>query len=453
MMRPIRIELRRSNAAAVLLLVIVLGAGNIVTSYSWWAGYLQQFLQTLTAGMFVLAPLALAGGTVLGRREIRNRATGLMDSTGRPRWQRAFPAMAAIGLGSAAGYLLILAAGVIVTVATGGYLGPWGVAWALIDALILAGASWVGIAAGRAWPSPILPPALAVSALVLQLLASNLSATPTGQGPWAGLSLEGNPVPATPWETPTTGALLARLALAAGLLAAGFLLAAGRSWFTRAGAGVALVAGLAGVVLIATPGQAGKWRLDPAAQRLVCTDDDGPQVCVTAVNAFMLPETTRDARRALAALAKLPGAPTRAAEVRMNDVGNHSSEQWRRSGPLDEPGTVYFVLDRDPVRGWDPDLTENIVLGAGTFYRSCARSGDLPFAVAGAWLLGTDGIGFWTYGFGDVWEPIQPEVREHLRQLRAIPEAEQTARVVAMRDAALRCEPDLLPYLTGEAKP
>jgi hypothetical protein len=447
-MRALRIELRRANGLIAALLMVALGALLVGFSYPYWRSSSALAGQELAAGLMLLTPIALAYGAMLGRREKRTRAVELMDSTGRPRWQRFLPSTAAVGIGVAAPFLLV-AAGCAVAIAVGdGYLGPWDAASPLIGALTLAGAAWLGIAAGRAWASPILPPALATATAVALFVSPPIGAEGRYTR-WHNLSLVAAPGPATHWETLTATALLAQLALAAGLVTAGLLLIAGRSWLTRAGAGAVLAVGVAGLMLIVEPGPAEKWRLDPAAQRLTCTGD-APQVCVTAVHRHLLPTVTVEARRALDALAVLPGAPTRAVEVHLDRAGDNTAEQWQRFTPNDEPGTVYFAADT-PIGG-DPTLAQRIVMGGGTYLSHCGAQDDgyVPMAVAGAWLLGVQDFRIWEPGIG-YWntEDRQPEVQEGLRALRALPEAEQLARVIAVRDAALRCAPDLTTPLTA----
>ncbi|MCA2212160.1 hypothetical protein [Jidongwangia harbinensis] len=447
MIRPIRIELRRSNATTVALLLIVIGGLVLATMYGFWRGQWLRFGYAQTTTMFILVPLALAGGAALGRRDRRAHTEDLMNSTGRPGWQRTLPAMSALGIGVAVAHLLVLAVGAILIAVPGSYLGLRGFAAPLIDVLILIGAAWTGVAAGRRWSSALLPPALAAGVLVLQFGAQAVSVDPNRL---QNLSLMIIYPPDAPWETVSTPALLGRLALAAGLLLAGVLLAAGRSWPRRAGAGAALAAGVAGLLLITAPGPAGRWQIDPAAHRLVCADGT-PQVCVAAVHEHLLPHVTTEARRALAAIAKLPNAPTRAVEVRLDTPGVHDSEQWQRKAP--EPGTVHFALNPDPDTGQDPDVADSIAMGGGMWWNGCgANIDDKAMSVVGAWLLGTETVRMWDPVFGDMFASrTEAAVRDGVRALRALPEREQLRRVTAVRDAAARCERELMPILTGEA--
>jgi hypothetical protein len=445
--RPVRIELRRSNALTLALLLIVVAAASAASMYGFWRGQWLRFGYVQSTGMFALVPLALAGGAVLGRRDRRTRAEDLMDSTGRPRWQRALPAMSALGIAVAAAHLAVLAAGAVLIAVAGTYLGVRGLVAPLVDALVLIGAGWLGIAAGRRWTSALVPPVLAAAVLVVQVGASSVA----GGGDRLGnLALLIDWPPDSPWETMSTRLILSRLALAGGLLLAGLLLAAGASRLLRTAAAASLAAGVAGLLLIPAPGAAGTWQLDPAAYRYVCAGGT-PQVCVTAVHAHLLPGVTADVRRALGALAKLPGAPTRAVELRLDTIGQSDSDQWFRPKP--PPGTVQFQLEVDPATGRDPDVTESIAMGAGTRWSGCGQGSDeIAPAVAAAWLLDTDTVRLWDSWVGyTFWDRYEPEIRAGVRALRALPAAEQLRRVTALRDAAARCEPDLMPILTGGA--
>ena len=450
MIRQVRVELRRSNAPAVAVLLLAIGMLGVASMYSFWQGQWLRLGYVHASGMFFLMPLALAGGAVLGRRDRRTRADELMNSTGRPRWQRALPAMTALGVAVAAAHLLVLAGGAAVIATGGTYLGVRGLAGPLIDVLVLVGAAWVGVAAGRLWSSPLLPPLLAAAGLVAQEGTAMLGG-PAGSR-LTNASLMISWPPDTPWETLSDRLLLSRLTLGVGLVLAGLLLAAGRSWPLRAGAAASLAAGVAGLLLISAPGPAGIWQLDQSARRYVCADGT-PQVCVTAINAHLLPQITPEARRGLRALAKLPDAPTRAVELRLDTIGSNDSEQWHRPKP--EPGTVQFLLEVDPDTGRAADVAERIALGGGTKWYGCGRSGDdIAPAVAAAWLLDAETVRLWDswtgYRYAD---EQQEEIRTGVRQLRALPEPEQLRRVTALRDAAARCEPDLMPALTGRAAP
>jgi hypothetical protein len=251
---------------------------------------------------------------------------------------------------------------------------------------------------------------------------------------------------------------MGRLALGAGLLLGALLLGAGASRLLRA-AGLAAVA--AGVVLSAviTPvGPGAGYQVDAAAQRLVCADGT-PQVCVTAVYAYHLPTVTPAVRRALALLAKLPGAPTRAVQWRADAASTFDPAQFRGTTPKLEPGTLLFRVDPNRVLGTgalfrlqalDPAaLTANIVNGAGTTTNGCQLGDTIALGAAGAWLMGVDvpPVTDLQFQYDD---RVRADIATTVRALRKLPQQEQVRRVTALRDAANACQTaDLRSILTG----
>lgn len=441
---PTFIELRRSNALTVGLIVGAVAALWFGGQRDLWPYQWNWYANMAMSVMFVLVPLALAGGAMLGRRDGHTRADELIASTGRPRWQQVTPGIAALTIATIIAYLLVLVAGVVVVAVSGSYLGGAGLLPMLVGITVLAGALWVGIGAGRAWPSPMVPPALAVIGLVVQLAGDTIT-------PLQALSMAIQP-PGADWETPSLPAVLGRLALGLGLLAGGYLLTAGASRLTRAG-GLATVAAGVAVTMAVTPTstavQAGN-RIDTAAQRLVCTDD-GPQVCVTAVHAYLLESVAPPARAALTKLAKLPDAPTRAVEWRADTVGTGDDADYLGDTPKTEPGTVSFRLDL--ARGeqeTDTDIEASILNGAGTTANGCRLDDPGALWAAGAWLAGGDTFDVKDFVFGLKLSP--EDYQPVLTKLRQAPEKEQLRRVTEMRDAANACRTsNLTAILTGES--
>ena len=169
MIRVIRTELRRSNAIALAVLLLLTGGLFIAAMAGTWRGQWLLFSYFQACALFLMVPIALAGGAMLGRREKRTRATELIGSTGRPRWQQVTPSAVALAVAVTVVHLLMLGVGAAVIGASGGFLGVAGVLPALVDVVVLIGAVWLGLAAGRAWSSALLPPALAALFLVAQV--------------------------------------------------------------------------------------------------------------------------------------------------------------------------------------------------------------------------------------------------------------------------------------------
>lgn len=444
MIRIIRTELRRSNALTLALLITAVSVAALGTSVGLWQGQWLRFTYNHATALFVLAPLAMAGGAMLGRRERRTRVDELVASTGRPRWQRVSPTAAAMMVAVAAAHLLVFAAGAIWVGRTATYTPAGALLVPLTGVVVLTGAAWLGLAAGRAWPSLLVPPALAVVGLALQVALAERTGDPTSR--LGNLSLIPQPQ-SYDWEVVTGRAVLGHLVLGAGLAAAGLLLAAAASWRPRIAAG-AVLAGATAIAVIVPGTASARYYVDPGAQRLVCADG-APQVCVTAVHADSLPEVVAPVRRALALLAKLPGAPKRAVEWRSDVVYQPGSEE--PGGFRAPPGTVQFQLDPDG-GDVDPQLVDSILNGAGTTFNGCPWLDEVAKYAAGAWLKGTDDLQptLGTIAYGD---EFHNEISDTVGKLRNLPEAEQIRRVTALRDAAATCRTDLLPILTGGARP
>ncbi|MDY7085424.1 MAG: hypothetical protein SYR96_09990 [Actinomycetota bacterium] len=449
MRRMIGIELRRSNALTLVLLIVGATVAALALSGNDWHTTWTRLSYMHGSALFLLLPLAIAGGAMLGRREKRTRADELIASTGRPKAQRLLPGLLALGVAAALAHGIAFAVAGILPAVTGSYAGVTALLWPLTGMVAMLGGVWLGLAAGRAWASPLVPPLVAVLALLAQLGLSEAGG-PGGSSPLRNLSFLSQP-PSYDWEMIAPTVLLGWTVLGLGLAGAGYLLATGRSWVPRVAA--VAVLGVAATIAAAVPGteQKDHFRVDAGAQKLVCADG-APQVCVTAVHAYVLDDAAPQVRKAMQLLAKLPGAPTRAAEWRADKVYNFGDSNWMTGGTTrPEPGTLAFdlVLDDNKI---SEALVANIVVGAGTYWNGCQDGWDtVAGRAAGAWLMGTDKL----EGVEDGSErdpEAQQQVQTVLAALRAAPEKEQVRRVAAMRDAALSCEDvDQVAILTGKA--
>lgn len=300
--RILWIELRRSAAAGVALLSLAVTAALLLAFAEEFAGRWIQLAVSARLLLIVWWPLALAGGAWLGLREARSRVGELFASTVRPRWQRVAPTAAALAVALVAGYALMVLAGAVLVVPTAGYFPPGAVALVAVGALSLPAAGWLGMAAARAVPRMLTPPALAVVGLAAVGLLPEWLAT---------RYVAGGDAPPVVLLTPVFGGALSDIHTVAtrlhllqavwlvALAATGLLLLGAAS--RRAAAAATLPALLgAAVVLPFLPagGYEAAARVDPAAAALVC-DDDGPPVCVTRVHAALLPGVTGPAREAL----------------------------------------------------------------------------------------------------------------------------------------------------------
>jgi hypothetical protein len=448
MITVIGTELRRSNArilAVVIALAILLLLVLKPDLTSRWLSYTDYQSSTL----FLVVPLALAGGAMLGRREGRAGVSELMTSTGRPRWQKAVPAAVALAVAVAVVHFLFLAFGAVRIGASGGFLSFAGAVPVLADTTILVGAVWVGLAAGRAWSSPVLPPMLAVLTLVAQLSIDFVAGGPDSR--LNSLQLSAQP-PGADWESVNAQAVLGHLVLGLGLALAGLLMVAGATRLLRIAGLATLIAAVVLTTLVSPTGTTGRFQLDAAAQELVCANGT-PQVCVSAAHQDELDEVTPPARRALTLLAKLPDAPTRAVEWRADALSQGDSTQFWGTTPKTEPGTVLFSF-RGYSGATSPEgVTANILYGAGTWTNGCKPGADVALGAVGAWLLGTDSLPLGNTGILTDGE-AQQGITATVTALRQLPEREQVRRVTAVRDAANACRnDDLLAILTEGPTP
>lgn len=438
MMRMAWIELRRSNARVVAILIVAITLAALLTDVRSWDTQWTRFATYHGSAVFVLLPIVLAGGAMLGRRDGRTRAGELLAGTARPRRQRITPAMSAMAVAVALAHLFVFAAGGLLVARSTAYTSGISMLVPVTDSVILAGGAWLGFAAGQAWTSPLLPPALAAAALLGQL-GLTLAEPPGEVSRLDNLILVPQP-PLYDWEVVTGRAVLGHLALGAGLTVAGFLLAAARRWPGRAAAVPVVIVAILAAAGIPGVGQAGRYTIDHDAQRLVC---DGA-VCLTAVHQRRMDTVAPRVRRALALLAKLPGAPAKAVEWRAATV--YEPGEAEPPGVPIGAGTVEFMLDQQTGEP-GAHLVEDMVWGAGAPVAHCPETDAVALGAAGAWLLGTDDI------TADNMVPagtLPAEIRDAVRQLRRLPPAEQTRRVTAVRDAAAACRTDLMPILTGK---
>ncbi|AGL14122.1 hypothetical protein [Actinoplanes sp. N902-109] len=436
-------ELRRSNARTLAILLIAVSAVLLALD-GMWRGQWLRLIYNHDSSLFVLLPLALAGGAILGRRDRRTGVHELVGATPRPRVARTVPPAAALAAAAAGAHLLIFAVATVIVAVNGSYLSVAPIAMALAGAVVLVGGTWLGLAAGRAWSSPLVPPALAVLGLVLQFSASE--STPGELNRLSNLSLLAQP-PGSDWEAPTAQAVFSRLALGVGFAAAGFLLTAGSSWLPRVVAVPVLAGALVAAAVLPGTTMAGRYRIDPGAERLVCSG----QVCLTAAHANLMDEVAPQVRRALTLLAKLPGAPQRAVEWRSDRVWELGDSIDAAGAQRAEPDILQIDLDLGNGKP-GPHLTESALLGAGTRWNGCYNGESVAQYAAGAWLLGTDDMVVYD-GFGAPPGDFGAEVRQTVAKLRQLPPDEQVRRVTALRDASADCVQDLMPYLTDGVRP
>ncbi|WIM96347.1 hypothetical protein ACTOB_008537 [Actinoplanes oblitus] len=419
MSRILRIEIRRSAALGSALILLVAGVAllYLFDETDWPTGWMQLAM-TQRLYLAVLWPLALAAGAWEGRRERQANMTELLATTPRPRVHRAVPTLLAMAVTLTAGYLLMGAAGAVSLVGTALYLPPAVLTVTVVGVLSLVAAVWVGLAIGRLLPWLVTAPLLAVAGLGLLLTI------PGATRPRGWLALVFSPIYEMNMPdayTTVPGRVSAAQASWLGALAiTGLLLFAARGWRIRVAALLPVVLG-ATLAIAVMPHQNRLVvdSVDHAAQVLVCAPDE-PRVCVSRVHEGLLPQVVPQARAALALLARLPGGPTRV---------NEDTTTYIPYVPAPRNAGVALV----PIRNGEmDDLTQEIVIAAFAGSYDCPNGPDWRDSLAAAYLL---------IGRQPVTEEADDTAAAVVRwqQLRALPAGQATARLVAIRQAAVGC--------------
>jgi hypothetical protein len=445
--RILRIELRRTAAfwaAAVSLPLTSLAAGV--------AG---QGITDARSELGLLAPLAMGIGAWQASRDRRSRTSELLATTARPPWQRRLHTATALGIGAVTGSLVVLAGLAAYAAAVGSYVPVAVLVSALMTALCLAAAVWLGLAVGRAAPWVPVPPLVVIAGLVAMVWLGLLTDTEgyVGRTPPGTLLL--NPISSTgfeAFETLTARALLAQASWVGAIAAACLLLCVATGGF-RLSALLPLALGLVTALTLLPSSLHDAITLDRGALALVCTPDE-PRVCARRLHPRVLDDLREPGRRALEILsAKLPQAPTTVAEAY---YGNDSPVRLEPRAD-----TVYAEVITDGTGRVDAtqrDILWTLLMGAGTPACPNASFGSLAEiarynaarVVAAAWLLEQQ-----PHPPSDPNDPALPDATvtgAAYETLLALPGGEQRARVTALREAELACDgQDRLDILVGDA--
>lgn len=413
----LRTELLRSAAPAAAVATLVLGALMMYSEAGSWAGRWMPFAAAVRFSTLILASIAVAFGAWQGGRERRRRIGEQLASTPRPRWQPLVVAWAGVTLGCWLGLLVVVAAGaaLVAPVATYAGGGWW---WLLaVTPVALAAMTAAGIALGRAAPFWVVAPVAMIVVYGLQVYAHDTVGLRGAQ--WLA------PIIAVHDAGGQTlgGRIHLEQALWFGGLAATVLVlaAARRKWLAVLPAAVA-AAGAAPLLNGGPPYL--EWERDPVATELVCTED-GPQVCLTKDEAFLLDDVTPVARDALARFEGVPGGPTRAV------------------------GMSYWVpLGAEPVL--DIDTGQVTITGELHADRTAVWWWpELPCAPAVPeryrWLPETAAM----WGSGEEPDPawVPPENINRYEALLAMPQADQKAWIGGVIAAAGACDQAALDQL------
>ncbi|MFI6761044.1 hypothetical protein ACIBF5_18100 [Micromonospora sp. NPDC050417] len=328
MRRPLRVELLRGTAPAAALAT----AGGTVWMLSvhtnaWagrWAGLAGYFRSTL----LILCALMVAAGAWQAGRERRRAMGEMLTSTARPAWQPMLVAWFAVALGGTIGTVAVLGGAALLIAPAATYVGH-GWWWALLVGLLaLWTAAALGVFVGRLVPFRAVAPVAGLATFVGLSAATYRS---NDRASWLSPIQDTNLAAGQfiPGELHLTQAAWL-LALAAALLA----LASRLRWATLLTVALAATA----AVPFLTGPRVGRLPTDPQAIEPVCTVD-GPTVCVARINAFILGDVAAVTQPLLARMTKIPGAPTRVADLDTLPDGQY---------PEDHVDTVWLNLSEQP---------------------------------------------------------------------------------------------------------
>lgn len=175
--RVLRTELRRSVApwAGGVILTSALAFLYLVNG-SWWTGTTAWTAQWTSLALwsrsllFYLWPLAVGFGALQGLRDHRSRMVELLTSTPRPARHRAAVPAGATAITLASAYALLILVGGVQVLANTAYTHAGWLPISLVGALFLVAGALLGMGVGRALPSALTPPLLAMSAFAFTAL-------------------------------------------------------------------------------------------------------------------------------------------------------------------------------------------------------------------------------------------------------------------------------------------
>ncbi|MEU0119988.1 hypothetical protein ABZ137_41700 [Streptomyces bobili] len=457
--RVLRIELRRSVApwAGAVVLTSALAFLFLVDA-AWWRGSTAWTAQWTSMALwtrsllFYLWPLAVGLGALQGLRDHRSKMSELLTSTPRPARHRAATLTGTTAISLVSAFALLVLVGGVQVLANTEYTHLGWLPISLVGALSLVAGAVLGMGAGRALPSVLTPPALAMGAFVFTALM-HMSPGRTETDTAAGVpSTEPNQVSLLSPAVQEVRDVLVTLSASVhvgqtiwllGMTATGFALLVAATWRTRLIALTPVLAGAAIALLVLPSDPRRMYVVDEAAAEPVC---DGP-VCVTKTQQARLADLAGPGKEALRLLHGALGgqAPV---SVRENTavLPEGSTPQWSRN-------TVLFDFDDGLIAvAKGEELTWALI--AKGMVPGCTPVGwsgtgdDLAQTVAVGWVLGDLKP---LPGMAGPGRDVGAEARPILNDLKSLPRAGQLSRINAMRAAAFSCKGDVYDALKGGA--
>ncbi|AOS65644.1 hypothetical protein [Actinoalloteichus hymeniacidonis] len=463
--RVSRIEFKRSIAlwAGVIVLATALAFLYLLNSAwsrgttAWTAQWTSMAMWTRSL-LFYLWPVALGLGALQGLRDHRSRISELLTSTPRPAWHRAATVAGPTAITLLAAFALLVLVGAAQVIANTEYPHLGWLPISLVGALFLIAGAVLGMGIGRALPSVLTPPVVAMAGITFtSLMQLSLGQTHTITASGIPISEPNRLSLLSPalrdvrdaFTTVSTSVHLGQVIWLLGMVATGFALLV---VVTSRAKLIALTPVVAGVLLsmavLPTEPQR-MYVLDEAATEPVC---DGP-VCVTRTHQARLADFAVHGEEALGLLAGALGdqAPV---SIRENTVPtpDGSIPRWTAD-------TVLFGFDDDHIVAAQSgeELTRALIAKAMVPGCSPVFSSGGGFnldeaaaqSIATGWVLGDLTA---TSGTADVAnERILEQALPVWEELNALPPSEQLARINAMRAVATSCDGDALSVLAGGA--
>ncbi|MFJ8019497.1 hypothetical protein [Streptomyces sp. NPDC096311] len=460
--RVLRIELKRSVApwAGAMVLAPALAFLYLIPG-SWWTGTTAWTAQWTSMALwtrsllFYLWPLAVGLGALQGLRDHRSKMSELLTSTPRPARHRAATLAGATAITLTSAFALLVLVGAVQVVAHTEYTHLGWLPISLVGALSLVAGAVLGMGAGRALPSVLTPPALAMGAFVFTaLMQMSLGRTETTTA--TGLSsTEPNQVsllsPAVGEVRDTLVTLSASVHVGQtiwllAMAATGFALLIAATPRARLLALTPVLAGAVIALLVLPSDPRRMYVVDQAAAEPVC---DGP-VCVTKTQQARLADLAGPGKEALRLLHGALGSQA-PVSVRENTavLPQGSTRHWSRK-------TVLFDFDDDIIAAAKGEeltwalIAKGMVPGCAPVGWSSFGGDEFAQTVAVGWVLGDLGPlpGTWS---ASMRREVDAETRPVWKKLKALPRAEQLSRINAMRAAALSCKGDAFAALKGGA--
>ncbi|MFG2986859.1 hypothetical protein ACGFYQ_37380 [Streptomyces sp. NPDC048258] len=448
--RVLRIELKRSIApwAGVVVLATALAFLYLVDA-AWWRGTTAWTAQWTSMALWTRAllgylwPLAVGLGALQGLRDHRSKVSELLTTTSRPAWHRAATLAGATAITLASAFALLVLVGAVQVLPNTEYTHVGWLPISLVGALSLVAGAVLGMGAGRALPSALTPPALAMGAFVFTaLMHMSLGTEPNRVSLLSPAVQEVREVLVTLSASVHVGQTIWLL----GMAATGFALLVAATPRARLIALTPVLAGAAIALLVLPSDPRRMYVLDKAAAELVC---DGP-VCVTKTHQARLADLAGPGKEALRLLHGALGgqAPV---SVRENTavLPDGSTPQW--SGK-----TVLFDFDDNIIAAAKGEeltwalIAKGMVPGCTPVGWSSFGNDEFAQTVAVGWVLG-DLRSLPGTGSASLRREVDAAARPVWTELKALPRAEQLSRINAMRAAALSCKGDAFDALNGGA--